>query len=173
MKSELDTFYAMVDGCEAAMMTTRRADGHLQSRPMANQKRAAGADLWFVTTEGTSKLQDLNGDSHLNLAYYTDRTGEWVSVSGTAVVSRDRGKINELYAPDWKLWFPDDGDPRHGTVDDPRMVLIGVTVHAAVFLEVNKPRPVVLFEFVKGWVMGTEPTLGDTHVLDEPHRPVA
>ena len=30
------------------------------------------------------------------------------------------------------------------------MVLIGVDVHAAVFLEVNKPQPVVLFELVKG-----------------------
>ena len=45
------------------------------------------------------------------------------------------------------------------------MVLIGVTVHAAVFLEINKPRPVLLFEAVKGWVTGTEPKLGETHVL--------
>jgi hypothetical protein len=44
-------------------------------------------------------------------------------------------------------------------------------VHAAVFLEVNKPRPVLLFEAVKGWVTGTEPKLGETHVLHEPHRP--
>ena len=85
MKGELEKFYDMVDGLEAAMMTTRRADGHLQSRPMATQKRAAGADLWFVTTEGTPKLDDLAHDPHVNLAYYTERNGEWVSVSGTAV----------------------------------------------------------------------------------------
>ena len=70
-------------------------------------------------------------------------------------------KIHELYAADWKMWFPDEGDPRHGTKDDPRMVLIGVNVHAAVFLEVNKPQPVVLFESIKGWVTGTEPELGE------------
>ena len=34
---------------------TRRFDGHLESRAMANQKRADGADLWFVTAEGTGK----------------------------------------------------------------------------------------------------------------------
>ena len=45
------------------------------------------------------------------------------------------------------------------------MVLIGVDVHAAVFLEVNKPQPVVLFEVVKGWLTGTEPEIGeDAHV---------
>ena len=172
MKSDLETFFDMVDSIEAAMMTTRRADGHLQSRPMATQRRAEGADLWFVTTAGTSKLDDLARDPHINLAYYNDSTGAWASVSGTAEVSRDPETIRELYAPDWKLWFPDDGDdPRHGTPDDPRMVLIGVTVHAAAFLEVNKPKPVYLYEAVKGWLTGTQPELGTTHVLDEPHRP--
>ena len=107
-----------------------------------------------------AKLRDLETDQHVNLSYYKDRTREWVSVSGVARVSHDRQKIAELWAPDWALWFPDEGDPRHGTKDDPRMVLIGVDVHAAVFLEVDKPQPVVLFELVKGWVTGTEPELG-------------
>jgi general stress protein 26 len=139
---------------------------------MATQKRAGGADVWFVTTAGTSKLDDLSRDPHVNLAYYKASNAEWASVSGTAVASTDRSKIHELYAIDWKLWFPDDGaDPRHGTPDDPRMVLIGVTVHAAAFLEVNKPRPVYLFEAVKGWFTGEQPELGTTHVLKEPHRP--
>jgi general stress protein 26 len=61
MKTELEKFYTLVDDIEIAMMTTRRPDGHLESRAMANQKRAAGADLWFVTSAGTSKLRDLEG----------------------------------------------------------------------------------------------------------------
>lgn len=94
-------------------------------------------------------------------------------MSGIATTSTDRAKIRELYAEDWRLWFPDDGDPRHGTADDPRMVLIGVSIHAAAFLEVNKPKPLFLFEAVKGWLTGTQPELGTTHVLEEPHRPHA
>lgn len=171
MKSELDKFYALIENIDVAMMTTRRRDGHLRSRAMANQKQAAGADLWFVTVDGSAKLSDLAADSHLNLSYYKDGTREWVSVSGTAIISRDRQKVKELWAPDWKLWFPDEGDPRHGTPDDPRMVLIGVTVHAAEFLEVNKPKPVVVYELVKGWVTGTEPEIGEMHELREPRRP--
>lgn len=163
MKHELEKLYAQIDETEIAMMTTRRRDGHLQSRAMATQKRAEGADLWFVTAEGAQKLMDLAADPHVNLSYYKDRTREWVSVSGLATVTRDRHKIHELYAPDWKAWFPNDGDPRHGTKDDPRLVLIGVDVHAAVFLEVNKPQPVVLYEFVKGWLTGTMPDVGEMH----------
>ena len=163
MKRELEQLYDHIHDIEIAMMTTRRLDGHLQSRAMATQKRADGADLWFVTLENTAKLRDLSADPHINLSYYKDRTREWVSVSGLANITRDRDKIHQLWAPDWKAWFPKEGDPRHGTKDDPRMVLIGVDVHAAVFLEVNKPQPVVLFELVKGWVTGSTPEVGETH----------
>ena len=170
MDNELTKLYSLIENIETAMMTTRRADGHLRSRAMANQKQAGGADLWFVTAAGSGKLADLALDPHVNLSYYKDSNRSWVSVSGTAVVSRDREKVRELYAPDWKIWFPEEGDPRHGTPEDPRMVLIGVSVHAAEFLEINKPRPVLVFEMVKGWLTGTEPELGTMHELKEPHR---
>lgn len=163
MKDELDKLYDHIDDIEIAMMTTRRPDGHLVSRAMATQKHAAGADLWFVTLDGTPKVREIEGDPHVNLSYYKDRTREWVSVSGLATLSRGRAKIRELWAPDWSVWFPREGDPRHGTADDPRMVLIGVTVHAAAFLEVDKPQPVVLYELVKGWLTGTAPELGEMH----------
>jgi len=166
MPTELDTLYAHIDDIEIAMMTTHRSDGHLQSRAMATQKRVPGADLWFVTTDDAPKLRDLAGDPHVNLSYYKDRTREWVSVSGIATLTSDRATIHQLYAPDWEIWFPKGNDPRHGTKDDPRIVLIGVDVHAAVFLEVDKPQPVVLYEMVKGWLTGSTPDVGEMHHIE-------
>ena len=167
MTTELEKFYAAIESIATAMMVTRRADGHLRARAMATQKRAGGADLWFVTREGSAKLVDIENDPHVNLSYYRDSNREWVSVSGTAMISRDRDKIRELYQPDWKIWFAEESDSLHGTADDPRMVLIGVEVHAAAFLEVNKPQPVVLFEVVKGWVTGSTPEIGEMHHVEK------
>ena len=82
-------------------------------------------------------------------------------------ITHDRQKIHELYAPDWKVWFPKGDDPRHGTAADPRMVLIGVDVQAAAFLEVNKPQPVVLYEVVKGFFTGSTPDLGEMHHIEK------
>jgi general stress protein 26 len=163
MKTELEQLYDLIDEIEIAMMTTRRPDGHLESRAMATQPRADGADLWFVTAEDSGKLRDLESDPHVNLAYYKDRTREWISVAGLATLSRDRDKLHELYAPDWKIWFAEDGDPRHGTADDPRLVLIAVEIHGASFLEVDKPRPVVLYELAKGFLTGDAAELGEVH----------
>lgn len=166
MKHELDNLYRHIDDIEIAMMTTRRADGHLQSRAMATQKRMDGADLWFVSMTDTQKLRDIAADPHVNLSYYKDRTREWISVSGIASLTRERARIHALYAPDWKAWFAEEGDPRHGTWDDPRMVLIGVDVFAAVFLEVNQPQPIVLFEVAKGWLTGAPPDVGEVHHIE-------
>jgi general stress protein 26 len=165
MKKKLQQFYDMVENIDTAMFTTRRRDGHLVSRPMANQVAASGADLWFVTARDSSKIADLEQDSHVNLSYYKDRTREWVSVSGIAKISTSRRKIHELYRPDWKIWFGDEGGKQDGTADDPRMVLIGVDIETATFMEVTKPQPVVLFELVKGLVTGKAPELGETQVL--------
>ncbi len=78
---------------------------------MATQKWAEGADLWFVTADGSPKLDDLVGDPHINLSYFKDGSMEWISASGVATISRDRDKIAALYEEDWKLWFPKEGDP--------------------------------------------------------------
>jgi general stress protein 26 len=164
-EKKLDQMYGLVEGIEVAMLTTRRPDGHLVSRPMATQVRAAGADLWFVTDGETHKLDELVHDPHVNVSYYKDRTREWVSVSGTARVVNDRAKIHELYRPDWKAWFPDDGPGRDGGPDDPRLTLIAVDADTVVYMVSNEPRPVVLFEVVKGMITGQTPDVGETHVL--------
>ena len=164
-EKKLDQLYGLVEGIEIAMLTTRRLDGHLVSRPMANQVRAAGADLWFVTDGETDKMDELQHDPHVNVSYYRDRTREWVSVSGTARVVRDRAKIHELYRPDWKAWFESEGGDRDGGPDDPRLALIAVDAHSVVYMVSNTPRPVVLFEVVKGMITGQTPDIGETHTL--------
>jgi len=165
LTKKLDDLYELIDGIEIAMFTTRRPDGHLVSRPMATQTQAEGSDLWFVTDIESNKLDELEFDPHVNLAYYRDGTREWVSVSGTATVSRDRRAIHDLYRPDWKAWFGDEGGERDGGPDDPRLALILVDVESVSYLKVNKPRPVVLFEVVKGMVTGSRPEVGEERSL--------
>ena len=93
---KLDDLYDLIDGIEIAMLTTRRADGHLISRPMQTQEHTTGMDLWFMTNLESHKLDDLESDPHVNLAYYKDRSREWVSVSGLATITTDRKLVEAL-----------------------------------------------------------------------------
>jgi general stress protein 26 len=164
-EKKLDDLYDLIDGIEVAMFTTRRPDGHLVTRPMQVQERTAGTDLWFVTDLETHKLDELAHDPHVNLGFYKNKSREWVSVSGTAIITQDRDLIRGLYKPDWKAWFGKGDDPRYGTPDDPRIALILVEAHSAIYMKTNRPRPLVLFEVVKGIVTGQTPKVGEERVI--------
>lgn len=165
MSKKVDELYELIDGIEVAMFTTRRPDGRLVSRPMANQARREGADLWFVTDIVTHKIDELEQDPQVNLAYYRDRTREWVSISGRARVVRDRAAIRDLYRPDWRAWFGKLDEQRDGGPDDPRLALIAVDAESVIYMKNDKPLPVVLFEVAKGVVTGNRPNVGKVREL--------
>jgi general stress protein 26 len=166
-EKKLDELYELIDGIEIAMFTTRRADGNLVSRPMATQERVTGTDLWFVTDISSHKLDELENDPHVNLAYYNTKSREWVSVAGVAQITQDRNLIKELYQPDWKAWFGDEGGERDGSANDPRLALIAVEAQSVEYLVTTKPKPVVLFEVAKAMVTGTPPKVGEQRSLTE------
>lgn len=161
VEKKLSDLYDLIDGIEIAMLTTRRADGHLVSRPMAVQKRTAGTDLWFMTDDETHKLDELAHDPHVNVAFYKDRTREWVSVSGRAILSKNKDLIHGLYARDWKAWLGDQGGSRDGGPDDPRICLILVEADRIVYGKKDRPMPIVLWEVAKAMITGNPPEVAD------------
>lgn len=160
---DLKGLYELIDDIEIAMMTTRRADGRLVSRPMDTQDVDEDADLWFMTLDDADKLDEIENDPHVNLAYYNMKTREYVSVSGTARITRDRARIRELYDASWKTWVEDEGGDRNGGPNDPRFVLIEVHADSAIYLESTKSRPRQLFEIAKGFATGRTPDIGEIH----------
>lgn len=159
---KLEQLYDLIDDIEIALMTTRRPDGSLVSRPMATQQRSEGTDLWFVTNEETAKIDELEHDPHVNLGYYKNGTYEFVSVSGIARLSKDPAKIRELYQPSWRAWFGDEGGARNGGPEDPRIVLVLIEAQSAVYMKARHGKAVTLFQVVKGAVTGERPHVG-TH----------
>jgi general stress protein 26 len=167
LEKKLDDLYKLIDGIETAMVTTRRADGHLVARPMQTQRRTTGTDLWFMTNAESEKFEELARDPHVNVAYYKNRTREWVSVSGRAILTRDRDLIDSLYQPDWKIWLGDEGDGRrNGEPHDPRIGLILVEAQHVVYMKKDRPMPVVLFNMMRARVTGTPPKVADLRELD-------
>ena len=164
---KLDDLYELIDGMEVCLFTTRRPDGRLVTRPMQVQERTSGTDLWFVTDIEANKLDEVATDPHVNLGFYSNKSREWVSVSGKAIISRDRDLIRAMHKPDWKIWFPEDGAGRDGGPDDPRMALVLVEALSVIYFKKTKSRPVVLFEMAKAFVTGATPELGEERILGE------
>lgn len=156
-EKKLDELYELIDQMEVALLTTRRSDGMLVTRPMATQDSGPYGDLWFVTNVETHKVDEVTWDPHVSVGYYNLRTREWVSVSGMATLSFDRERICHLYQPDWKAWFGDEGREFDGGPDDPRLALILVEAQSVIYSKAKYSRPRTLFEIARGIVSGNEP----------------
>jgi general stress protein 26 len=165
-EKNLNELYELIEGIETAIMTTRRSDGRLVSRPMQTQDVDDEFDLWFVTSDETDKLDELAFDPNINLAYYHSRTREWVSVSGTARVSRDRATIERLYDASWRIFFGKIDEVRDGGPHDPRLVLIQVDVDSVVYMKNDASLPRRLFEVAKSMVTGNAAELGDVRRIE-------
>ena len=158
---KIEELYSLVEGIDIAMLTCRTYDGTLVSRPMATQEKRPRVDFWFVTSTETHKVDEIQVQPEVNLAYYNNKSREWVSVSGTARIVTDRDLIRTLYKPDWKAWFGDEGGDRNGGPNDPRLVLIEVEAHEATYLKSNQPRAVQLFKVAKAMVTGKTAEVGE------------
>ena len=134
---------------DAAMLVTRNSAGQLRSRPMAVADVEAGGTLWFITERHSGKIEEIAGDSHVNVAMQGKM--KFVSISGTASAVEDRAKVAELWNESWKVWFP-------GGKDDPTLILLKVHGDAGEYWDNSGTSGVkYLIEAGKAYLSGTKP----------------
>ncbi len=113
-----------------AMLTTKGKDGTFDSRPMATQKAEFNGTLWFLTSQSSRKVEEIEDDAHVALVYADPANSSYVTVKGRATVQLDQEKIHELWNPLYKAWFPE-GE------DDPQIRVLRVDVTEAEYWEAN------------------------------------
>ncbi len=153
---------SLIKDIDIAMMTTIEPDGSLRSRPMSTQQSESDGDLWFFSYHNTAKVDELERDRRVNLSYSSGDKNTWISVSGTANVVHDRAKMDELWSPILKAWFPDG-------VEDPNLALLKVEVEQAEYWDTASGKVVQMVGFVKALVTGNEFNPGDNVKLDLSH----
>lgn len=130
-----------------AMLTTIEADGCLRSRPMATQETEFDGTLWFFTWVDSAKVHEIERDHHVNISYANPSDEVYVSVSGTARLTRDPAKAKELWNPMHKAWFPKG-------LDDPNLGLLRVDVEKAEYWDSPSSKVVQLIGFAKALATG-------------------
>jgi general stress protein 26 len=143
----------MLEGIDFCMMTTIDG-GQLRSRPMSTQTAEFDAEIWFFTRDNTHKIEEIEKDNRVCLGYSDPDNHTYVSVSGRAEMSKDRAKMEELWNPVLKAWFPDG-------LDDPNICLMKVTAEQAEYWEASGGKLVQLFGLVKALATGEEADYGE------------
>ena len=143
----------LIEGIDFCMLTTIDG-GHLRSRPMSTQQFEFEGDLWFFTSDRTHKIEDIRNDDRVNVAYSDGKSDRYVSVSGRAEILRDRAKIEELWSPVLKAWFPEG-------IEDPSLCLLKVNVDQAEYWDTPSGKIVQLVGFLKAIATGQEMNVGE------------
>lgn len=143
----------MLEGIDFTMLTTF-AGGKLHSRPMSTQEMDENGDLWFFTQDDSRKVDELKADNRINAAYSDPDGNTFVSVFGIAEVVKDRAKIEELWSPIYKAWFPEG-------LDDPHICLLRVQIEDAEYWDAPSSKVVQLAGFVQALVTGKEADMGE------------
>lgn len=143
----------LVKGIRIAMMTTQAADGSMDSRPMAVQDKPFDGTLWFLTRGSSGKVGELERDRNVILTFAEPSDSKYIALRGRATVSRDRGKIHELWNHMYKAWFPE-GE------DDPEITVLRVDVTDGDFWEASSSKLVVYAKYLAAAVTGGSVPVG-------------
>ena len=144
----------MMKGIKFAMLTTVEDDGSLHSRPMATQEVEFDGDLWFFTRADTPKVWEVGHHRQVNVNFSDIGKSTFITASGTATLIRDRAKMEELWKPPYKIFFPQG-------LEDPEIALLKVTVEKAEYWDSSPTALGRAFDFAKAYVTKDASKLGD------------
>ncbi len=107
--TDLQTLREAIDDQRVAMLTTIAPDGQLQSKPMTVLEQDADGNFWCLVESPMGTEGAISTPQRANLAFSSD-SASYVSVACTAQVLHDRARVNQLWTPMAKPWFPDGPD---------------------------------------------------------------
>ena len=159
-ENDLEKLRELVKDIDFCMLTTVDEGGDLHSRPMSsNGDIDADGDIWFFTNASSHKVSEIAKLPKVNVSFADPDNQRYVSVSGTAQLVRDRAKIDELWRPEFKIWFPEGKD-------DPEVALLRISLEKAEYWDSPSSTIGYALSFVSSLVTGKQPDLGVNKKVD-------
>ncbi len=152
--------WSMMQGIGFAMLTTDDA-GELRARPMVVAQDHFDGVLWFFTRASSHKVEEVETDQRVGVSYANPDKQNYVSLSGTAKLVRDKAAIQEHWSEAMRAWFPKG-------VDDPDVALLRVAVHEAEYWDAPNSTMVHAYGYLKARLTGESPHPGENEKLSFP-----
>ena len=148
---DVDRVWELMKKIGFAMLVTRDGD-KLRARPMSAYLERENNAVYFLTDARRHKDEEIAKNPGINLSFADASDQNYVSVTGTAVVSNDRTKIKQLFSTEAKAWWD--------SAEDPNIRVLKITPDDAEFWD----SPGTVISYVKmaaAAVTGTRPEIGD------------
>lgn len=157
---KLGKLIEIVKAVDICMLTTVDERGDLHSRPMSNNRDVEfDGDLWFFTYGSSLKADEVGRVPKVNAGFADIENQLYASLTGRAEVVRDRAKIEALWKPQLRAWFPDG-------VDTPDIALLKVTVERAEYWDGSRSLVAHAVGLVSSLLKGEPAQVGENEKLD-------
>jgi general stress protein 26 len=156
-KTEFEQVGELISKARFAFVTTSSTDGRLLSRPLAVLDREFDGDLYFFTMEPSAKTDQVAADSQVNVSLQGG--DDYLSIAGTASVTRDQALIDELWNPYAEAWFEQGRQ-------DPAVALLKVHAESAEYWTMDSPKPVNLIKYAKAIITHEQPDIATNKSVD-------
>lgn len=159
-EDDLKKLRELVKDIDFCMLTTVDEGGDLHSRPMSsNGDIDTNGNIWFFTNASSHKVSEIRKLPKVNVSFADPDSQRYVSVSGKAELVRDQEKIEELWRPEFKMWFPEGKD-------DPEVALLRIDLEKAEYWDSPSSTIGYALSFVSSLVTGKEPDMGENKKLE-------
>lgn len=130
-----------------------RTNENFSTRPMAVQKIDEEGNTLFLSASDSKKNKEIAADPGVQMLFQGSDYSDFLTVYGTASISRDKAMIHELWNPMLKTWFTEGKD-------DPRITVIKVAPVEAYYWDTKHVQVIGLIKRLVGAVIGK--TLDDS-----------
>src|SRR6476646_9495788 len=129
----------LAEDIKMCMFCTTSKELPFETRPMATQLVDEDGTFWFLSSRDSDKNQEVKDDDKVQLLYSKAADSHYMVVYGTATISRDPKKIDELWDNFAKAWF------KKGK-DDPSLTLISVRPDDAYYWDTQHGKMISLLK---------------------------
>lgn len=154
--NDFKSLVSKIQDIKVGMFTTMCKDNQLRSRPMTTCEVEDDGFLWFFTSINSKLIDDLIEQDNVNISYTDINKNVFISVKGQAILVRSKTKIEQLWNPLAKAWFPKG-------LEDPELVLVKIQVNQAEIWDSGSSKIVILAKIIKAIVTGAAYKDDDAH----------
>lgn len=148
-REAIEKFRDLVKDVTVCMFTTLDEKQDLSSRPMFTSNIDNEGNVWFFTNEFSEKINEVSKDNLVHLIYSHPVKNIYVDVKGSCSLLIDKKKMEELWDPELKQWFPQG-------LEDPKICLVKVATETAHFWNHSSSKMGLLFQMIRSITKGDQ-----------------
>jgi len=155
--SALEKLRELLANFPIATMVTAERNGAITARPIGvvGDHAAFDGHLWFITDRRSRKVRAIHGGATTFLIFEDHAKGAYLHLTGLAQVVEDRQRLEQLYTPVQRTWFPDG-------LEDPNITLVRFDADQGEFWDQHNGMLRLLAAFTKAIVTGSPGSSGNT-----------